>query len=368
MIYLTNLLNFKSYSDIIFKPSLGLNLISGINGSGKTNLLDALYLSCLGKNIRNLPDSLLVKQDEASYMVSVRFQEPDEQVLVSIGYQMGEKRKFFLNKEPLGKLADYVGRFPVIFFSPDDAYHLLETSEERRKLINNTLCQAYPAYLELLNQYTYHLEQRNALLKQFADRNYQDTTLLALYTEPMVGLCEQIYTFRNEAIAQWVPLVQALYTTLSGSDEIIDLHYESAIAHTPAAQLFQEAIYSDLAAKRCTVGIHKDDLLLSIQNLPLKKSGSQGQIKTYIISLKLVLAKWLEQVKGRLPILLLDDIFDKLDDGRIANLITWLDAQPNQIFLTDARPERSLQLFNNVARPFAAWKVENGAINPFTSA
>ena len=366
MIFLTNLLNFKSYSEIIFKPSFGLNLVSGNNGSGKTNLLDALYLACLGKNIRNLPDSLLVKQNEANYMVSVKIHEAEEQVLVSIGYQMGEKRKFFLNKEPLGKLADYVGRFPVIFFSPDDAYYLLETSEERRKLINNTLCQAYPAYLELLNQNTYHLEQRNALLKQFAERNYQDTTLLALYTEPMIGLCEQIYTFRKEAIAQWVPLIQQLYAQLSGSDEIIDLQYESAIAHTPPEQLFREATFSDLAAKRSTVGIHKDDLLLTIQDLPLKKAGSQGQTKTYIIALKLVLAKWLEQVKGKLPILLLDDIFDKLDDGRIANLIAWLDAQPNQIFLTDARPERSLQFFNNVKRPFAAWKVENGEINPLS--
>jgi len=363
MLFITNLLHFKSYASISFQPSEHINLITGQNGSGKTNLLDSIYLSCLGKNIRNLPENMLIKTGETQYMVASKFLEKAETIQVSLGYIVGEKRKIFINKEPLLRLADFVGRFPVVFFSPDDAYYLLETSEERRKLINNTLCQAYPAYLSLLSEYNHYLDQRNALLKQFAERHYQDLPLLEQYTEKLIYLGKQIFAYRKAAITQWEPLVIALYQNLSADKESIGLNYLTTFAEGESIEgQFQESLPHDLAAKRTTIGSHKDDLELLIDNLPLKKAGSQGQTKTFIIALKLVLAQWLQSVNGKPPILLLDDIFDKLDDSRIAKLITWLDAEPNQIFITDARPERSLSFFKSVTRKFAAWEVKEGEI------
>lgn len=344
-----SLTHFKSYTFRNFEFSERINCIVGENGSGKTNLLDAIYFLALTKSAITSQDALCMQHDAPFMLVDGLFhtQNPDASKVVQItcAMQKGQKKSVLSDKKPYERLAEHIGRFPLVLISPNDTDIIRDGSEERRKFFDGMISQIDPTYLETLLLYNKVLAQRNALLKQFAERHTFDGILLDLYSQPLITHSLTISTKREEFLKQFLPIFQKHYANLSEQREQVHVGYETDIQPDSFAQAFIQNQGRDLAAQRTTMGIHKDDFGFEINQFSLKKYGSQGQQKSFIIALKLAQFEILALEKGFQPILLLDDIFDKLDDRRIQQLINMMiDGTFKQVFLTDARPERTQQL------------------------
>lgn len=352
-----HLTHYKSYESGSFQFSERVNAIVGENGSGKTNLLDAIYFLSLTKSALTSQDALSI-QHGADYMVidgnfsitpsestadeaapvatSVRTQQ------ITISLPRGQRKAVLHDKKPYERLADHIGKFPVVLIAPDDTDLVREGSEERRKFFDGVLSQQRPDYLSDLLQYNRILEQRNVLLKQFHERHYTDEDLLEAYSQPLVDLALRLHEHRQAFLAEFLPVFQEHYAELSESREAVEIRYESEVDPEHFRQQFWLNRHRDVAAQRTTLGVHRDDYAFEIDAYPLKKFGSQGQQKSFVVALKLAQFHLLTQEKGWQPILLLDDIFDKLDDRRITKLMGMMkDGTFGQVFLTDARPERT---------------------------
>lgn len=344
-----SLLNFKNYDSLELRLSPEINCFVGENGSGKTNLLDAIHYLSLSKSAFNKIDSQNIKQGESLFVLNGWFREDQSLQHVHCSLKMGEKKVLKLNKTPYEKLSDHIGRFPVVLIAPDDTEVIKEGSEERRKFFDQIISQVDRPYLETLIKYNHYLLQRNSLLKQFYERNYFDQSLLESYSEPLLQLGKRVYERRKAFVERFSPLFLEHYRNLTESREEVTLTYESQWQEANFEQIFKDAVKKDVFAQRTTFGIHKDDFIFSINNLGLKKFGSQGQQKSYLIALKLAQFDVIQQEKNDKPLLLLDDIFDKLDDRRIARLLEMVAGhQFGQIFITDARPERTSRLLQHI--------------------
>ncbi len=372
-----SLANFKSYEYKSFEFSERVNCIVGENGTGKTNLLDAIYFLALTKSSISNQDALSISH-EAEYMmvegcfsmVDVRFsmfgnkvfeveRETEHQTeasvasntehLITISLQRGQKKAVLRDKKAYERISEHIGKFPVVMLSPNDTDVIRDGSEERRKFFDGVMAQLDSEYLENLLQYNRLLLQRNSLLKQFADRNYTDNLLLDVYSDPLVEVGLKLYKARNQFITEFLPIFKKHYSTLSDAREEVEMIYESEAGAENFAQVFRRNRQRDLAAQRTTIGSHKDDFIFEINGFTLRKFGSQGQQKSFVIALKLAQFEMLTKVKSFPPLLLLDDIFDKLDDRRIQQLINMMvDGTFSQVFITDARPERTHQLLDNL--------------------
>ena len=269
--------------------------------------------------------------------------------LITISLQRGQKKAVLRDKKAYERISEHIGKFPVVMLSPNDTDVIRDGSEERRKFFDGVMAQLDSEYLENLIQYNRLLLQRNSLLKQFADRNYTDDLLLDVYSDPLVEVGLKLYQARNQFITEFLPIFKKHYTTLSDAREEVEMIYESEVGAENFAEVFRKNRQRDLAAQRTTMGVHKDDFIFEINSFTLRKFGSQGQQKSFVIALKLAQFEMLSQQKGFPPILLLDDIFDKLDDRRIQQLINMMaDGTFSQVFITDARPERTHQLLDNL--------------------
>jgi len=362
---------FKSYEYESFEFSERVNCIVGENGSGKTNLLDAIYFLALTKSSISNQDALSINHEAEYMMIEGEFKAPqppmgelksdtesDEKappsgpggaVLITISLQRGQKKAVLRDKKSYERISEHIGRFPVVMLSPNDTDIIRDGSEERRKFFDGVMAQLDSEYLENLLQYNRLLLQRNSLLKQFSERNYTDDLLLDIYSEPLVEVCLKLYQARNQFVAEFLPIFKKHYNTLSDAREAVEMIYESEVGAENFKQIFRINRQRDLAAQRTTIGSHKDDFVFEINGFTLRKFGSQGQQKSFVIALKLAQFEMLTHVKGFPPLLLLDDIFDKLDDRRIQQLITMMiDGTFSQVFITDARPERTRQLLNNL--------------------
>lgn len=344
------LLYFKNYEELHLSFSPHINCLVGENGSGKTNILDAVYYLSLTKSAFQKLDQLNVKHEEQYFMISGTFgQQATAPQAVKCSYSHTDKKKFLLNQVPYERLSEHIGQFPVVLIAPDDTLVIREGSEERRKFFDGIISQTDSAYLHNLLEYNHYLLQRNSLLKQFADRHYFDRDLLDTYSEPLLRLGKQLYAKRQSFTDMFVPLFEKHYAALTEGREKVGLLYKSHWQSAEPEVEFREAIAKDAALQRTTQGIHRDDYLFEIEELPLKKYGSQGQQKSYLIALKLAQFEAMVASTGRKPILLLDDIFDKLDDRRIIKMLQMIAAGVfGQIFMTDARPERSRQLLADI--------------------
>jgi DNA replication and repair protein RecF len=364
-----SLAHFKSYEYESFEFSERVNCIVGENGTGKTNLLDAIYFLALTKSSISNQDALSINH-EAEYMMiegefrsaefgvssaelmdeeSFRTPHSKLQTLITISLQRGQKKAVLRDKKSYERISEHIGRFPVVMLSPNDTDIIRDGSEERRKFFDGVMAQLDSEYLENLLQYNRLLLQRNSLLKQFAERNYTDDLLLDIYSDPLVEVALKLYQARNEFITEFLPIFKKHYTTLSDAREAVEMIYESEVGAENFTQIFRKNRHRDLAAQRTTMGSHKDDFIFEINGFTLRKFGSQGQQKSFVIALKLAQFEMLTKVKGFSPLLLLDDIFDKLDDRRIQQLITMMvDGTFSQVFITDARPERTRQLLGDL--------------------
>ncbi|MFT4031166.1 MAG: DNA replication/repair protein RecF [Siphonobacter sp.] len=348
--------HYKSYETGNFLFSEGVNAIVGENGSGKTNLLDAIYFLSLTKSAMTTQDALAIKHGADFMLIEGLFSNNEHRnedsytgrrkSTITISIPRRQRKIVMQEKKPYERLADHIGKYPVVLMAPDDTDLVREGSEERRKFFDGVLSQQRPDYLSDLLQYNRILEQRNSLLKQFHERHYTDEDLLEAYSKPLVELAEKLYEQRKTFLAEFLPVFQEHYALLSESRESVQIRYESEVETEDFSQQFWLNRHRDVAAQRTTLGVHRDDYSFEINAYPLKKFGSQGQQKSFVIALKLAQFELLTREKGFQPILLLDDIFDKLDDRRIARLMGMMrDGTFGQVFLTDARPERTHALF-----------------------
>lgn len=348
--YLQNLrlYHFRNYEDRFFSFSAGLNCIVGKNGSGKTNLLDAVYFLALSKSSIHTQDQLSIRFGEDFCVVEGAFRAEREEVVACHLPRQG-KKTVTADKKVYEKLSDHIGKYPVVLIAPNDTDLIRDGAETRRKLFDGILSQLYPDYLQTYLRYNKALDQRNGLLKQFAEQQFFDPDLLKIYSEQIIALGQKIFEARKSFIQEFAPLFNAHYATLSENREEVTLNYLSDAASHDFEQRFYANTDRDLAAQRTTTGVHKDDYEFLMSDMPVKKFGSQGQRKSYIMALKLAQFDCIHREKGVKPILLLDDIFDKLDHLRIERLITMIHAGTfGQVFITDARPERTEEVLAGV--------------------
>ncbi len=356
------LTNFKNYSHQRIDCSPGLNCFTGKNGMGKTNLLDAVYYLCMGKSYFNLPDSLAVKHDAGFMRLEGRFSKEGKAEQVVIKSVPRRKKEVERNGIPYRRLSEHVGLLPVVMIAPDDVYLISEGSEMRRRFLDNTLSQLDNRYLQQLITYNKVLEQRNALLKQFGENGGYNAALVEAYDRQMAGPGMAVYEGRRAFMERFRMRLQELYQAISGDAETVDCAYASKMDDAPLPALLQEAAEKDRLLQRTTAGPHKDDLGFTIGGYPLKRFASQGQLKSFILSLKLAQYRILQEEKKVAPILLLDDIFDKLDNDRVTQLLELLlHGDFGQAFITDADEQRLEAIIRRFGRHYVKYRVDNGS-------
>lgn len=364
-----SLTNFKSYDDARFQFGRQVNVIVGPNGSGKTNLLDAVYFLSLSKSAFHSQDILNINHEADFFIIDGTFatgettptQESEHlrHTQITISLQKGQRKVLLADKKPYERVSEHIGRFPVVLMAPNDTDLVREHAEDRRHFFDGVLSQLDPDYLRAYLAYQQVLKQRNSLLKIFAERSMVDNDLLDTYDEPLLELAQQIHDRRQRFVQDYLPAFRKHYAFLSQAREEVNIVYESEVSKPDFADEFRHFRRRDTVLQRTTMGVHKDDYLFTIggsgadagavEPVPLKKFGSQGQQKTFVIALKMAQFDQLQAEKNVKPILLLDDIFDKLDDRRIGKLIELMEQETfGQLFITDARPERTRQLLESV--------------------
>lgn len=358
-----SLLFFKNYDDANISFSPHINCFIGDNGSGKTNLLDAIHYLSMTRSAFNSSDALNIKQGEEYFMVKGRFKIDGEKHTVTCSLKQGQKKTVLHNKVAYEKMSDHIGRFPVVLISPYDTDLIREGSEERRKYFDSLISQLDHTYLERLIQYNYVLKQRNSLLKQFAERRYYDRDYLHILNEQLVPLGEQLAQERMAFLESFEPVFQKHYRHISDSHETVTLTYKSQLPGANFAQLLEQAEQKDRALQRTTVGTHKDDFVFLMDGNPVKSFGSQGQQKSYVIALKLAHFEVMDKRQHHKPLLLLDDIFDRLDEKRITKLMQMVAAHTfGQIFLTDTHLDRTDKILENLSEQIRRFEVKEGTV------
>ena len=343
------LVNFKNYVEAELSFSPQVNCFVGNNGEGKTNLLDAIYYLSFCKSYFNPIDSQNIRHNEAFLLIQGNFEKGEQHEKIHCGIKRGQKKQFRRNKKEYTRLADHIGLLPLVMVSPADINLVYEGSEVRRKFIDGVVSQFNKAYLDDLLQYNRVQSHRNALLKQFAQQRMFDATSLELWDMQLDEFGSRIYQHRKAFLNDFIPLFREHYTKLSEGREVPDLEYQSKLAGASLLELLEQAREKDRVVQYTTVGIHKDDLVFRLGDYPIKKFGSQGQQKSYLIALKLAQYDYIRQQKETTPLLLLDDIFDKLDAHRVKALMNRVSSGSfGQIFITDTDRERLDRLFADI--------------------
>ncbi|MGV8878989.1 MAG: DNA replication/repair protein RecF [Sphingobacteriaceae bacterium] len=359
-----SVINFKNYeqAELTFGP--GVNAFTGNNGAGKTNLLDAIHYLSLCKSYFNPIDSQQIMQGSDFFVINGVFDSDNQEEAIACGVKRNQKKQFRRNKKEYQRLADHIGLFPLVMISPYDASIIMEGSEERRRFIDNVVSQTDNHYLDELIIYNKALLNRNALLRQIAQSMKYDPQLLEVFNEQLVDSGLRIFEKRKIFMNAFADIFNAHYRYLSEDAEKVEMVYESQLLRADFADLLRRATEKDLVLERTTIGIHKDELLFSIHDMPLKKFGSQGQQKSFLIALKLAQYTFLYQQKGFKPLLLLDDIFDKLDDTRTQKLMQMVSNNDfGQVFITDTNSKRVKNIFDAIGTPVQVFEVNKGIIH-----
>lgn len=330
------LLNFKNHPQLNVGFSGRLNCIIGNNGVGKTNLLDAIYYLCLTKSYFNSVDQQNILFGQDFFRLAGNFEKEDKPVELVYKLASGRKKELSVNDVPVTKLSRHVGNFPAIIITPDDNQLILGSSDERRRFLDSTLSQVNHQYLLWVIEYNKLLTQRNAALKRFAEEGTFNRALIETYNQQLVPLADAIHQARKVAIEKLLPSFNDFYKQISLERETVSMAYISQLNEKPMDVLLDETLQKDAILQRTEAGIHKDDIDFYIGNNKLKKFGSQGQQKSFIISIKLAQFAFIKAAKGFNPLLLIDDIFDKLDNDRSQKLVEMISG-PNfgQVFITD---------------------------------
>lgn len=356
------LYNFKNYKENSFAFSSSINCFIGDNGEGKTNVLDAIYYLSFTKSYFNLLDSQNIKHEEDFFAIHGKFQRDNDQIEdVSCIQKRNSKKQFRINGKDYDRLADHIGEFPLVMVSPYDRDLINEGSDVRRKYIDSVISQFDRSYLEDLITYNKALAQRNALLKQLNEKPYTDNLTLEIYTDQMTEPANRIFQKREEFLQGFILVFREYFKFISNGKEEVDILYCSDLHKKSLKEIFSDNAERDLYMRYTTGGVHKDDIDLKIGNLPVKKFGSQGQQKSFLIALKLAQFEYTKKIKGFKPILLFDDIFDKLDFNRVQQIINLVGSNNfGQVFITDTQSERINMIFKDNSQNHLIYEVING--------
>lgn len=357
-----SILSYKNIDQADLTFSSKVNCFLGNNGMGKTNLLDAIYYLSFCKSHNNLIDSQNIKHDADFSLIQGYYKQDDgKEDEFFCGLKRRQKKQFKRNKKEYDKLSDHIGCLPLVMISPADSELITGGSEERRKFMDVVLSQFDKEYLQSLIRYNKALQQRNALLKSDIQA---DGALYELWEEQLAAEGQIIYSKRKQFIEQFVPTFQHYYNFICQSNETVSLTYESQLAEGNLFDLLKQKRERDKILGYTTAGIHRDDLDMCLGDYSIKKVGSQGQNKTYVVALKLAQFDFLQKSGKITPILLLDDIFDKLDSTRVEQIVK-LVAGDNfgQIFITDTNREHLDEILKGLNSEYHLYQVQSGEVN-----
>ncbi|MEI8086372.1 MAG: DNA replication/repair protein RecF [Paludibacter sp.] len=355
-----SILNYKNIreADLVFSPKI--NCFIGNNGMGKTNILDAIYFLSFCKSHSNSIDSQNILHNADFCLIQGKYQVGDATEDIYCGMKPRLKKQFKRNKKEYDRLSEHIGLLPLVLVSPDDSVLISEGSDERRKFVDGVISQFNKTYLNQLLQYNNALKQRNALLKI---ETPIDDSLLDIWEEQMALYGSYIYEQRKMFIDEFIPIFQNFYSYISGGNEQISLTYHSQHEEHDIKARMIETRGRDRILGYSTQGIHKDELEMMLDGYPIKRVGSQGQNKTYLISLKLAQFDFLKRTHGKSPLLLLDDIFDKLDSFRVKQIVELVSGETfGQIFITDTNREHLDLILQQLGQDATIFRVENGEI------
>ncbi len=354
------MVQFRNYKSQTFDFTERILGICGANGAGKTNLLDAIYYLSFSKSYFARTDAQNVHHGSAGLRIQGQYSiEGQAHTITAIVRETG-KKELQLNNESYKKFSDHIGKFPAVMIAPDDIELISGPGEERRKFLDTVLSQIDPHYLQQLIDYNKILLQRNSLLKQAADNGLLDETLFAILNEQLSTTGTTIFHTRKLFLQNFLPLVFSIYERIARNNDGIRLSYHSPLLQTEFPSLLQQNRSKDLALQRTSTGIHRDDMVLQMGDQLFKSEASQGQRKSLLFALKLAEWQVLKEQKGFTPILLLDDVFEKLDDNRMNQLLHWICAESDgQVFISDTHPERLKQQLDGIGTGFQMIQLNN---------
>ena len=353
-----SLFNYKNFSEVSFDFDTKINCFVGKNGIGKTNVLDAIYHLSYGKSYFNPLAVQNIKHGEDFFVIDGEFEKNDRTEQIVCSLKKGGKKILKRNNKLYEKFSDHIGFIPLVIISPADRDLIVEGSETRRKFLDSVISQLDANYLQKLIQYQKIVSQRNALLKYFALNHVFETDTLNIYNEQLNNVGQQIFEKRKDFIAEFVPIFNKHHKAISGTEETVQLKYESQLMDKKLIHLLEENINKDRVLQYTSVGIHRDDMLFEIDGFSIKKFGSQGQQKSFLIALKLAQFEFVKKQSGESPILLFDDIFDKLDENRVEKIIEMVNNEIfGQIFISDTHLKRTENIVMSTSQSYKIFNI-----------
>ncbi len=353
-----SLVNYKNFDQQNFEFDAKINCFVGANGIGKTNVLDAIYHLSAGKSYFNPIASQNIKHKEDFFVVDGIFNYNNKNEKVVVSLKRGQKKVIKRNGKAYEKFSDHIGLIPLVIISPADRDLIIEGSDTRRKFIDNVISQSDKSYLINLISYNKILSQRNSLLKYFALNNTFNKQTLDVYNEQLQTYGSQIFKTREDFLKTFIPIFKSRYKAISNDNEPVNLKYKSDLFEDELSALLARTMNKDKALQYTSVGIHKDDLIFEIESYPIKKFGSQGQQKSFLIALKLAQFDFIKQQNEVTPLLLLDDIFDKLDEHRVTQIISLVNNENfGQLFISDTHAERTENVVKQIHQSYKIFKL-----------
>lgn len=353
-----SLLNYKNIAENSFEFESKINAVVGKNGIGKTTILDAIYHLAVGKSYFNPLSTQNIKHGEEFFVIDGVFEKENRTEQIICSYKKGQKKILKRNGKIYEKFSEHIGLIPIVIISPSDTDLIIEGSETRRKFIDTVISSFDTTYLNTLINYQKTLQQRNALLKYFALNQVFDADNLNIYNEQLSEFGQLIFTKRKDFLEKFIPVFQELYEIISENAEKVTIEYESQLYDDNLETLLIQNLQKDRITQYTTCGIHKDDVLFNIAGFPVKKFGSQGQQKSFLIALKLAQFDFIKKHTKTLPILLFDDIFDKLDAFRVQQIVNMVnDDVFGQIFISDTHPERTENIIKQTHKSYKIFNI-----------
>lgn len=353
-----SLLNYKNFESKNLDFDSKINCFVGDNGVGKTNILDSIYHLSFGKSYFNPISSQNIKHDSDFFVIEGHFQKEDRDEKIVCSLKRGNKKIIKRNGKPYEKFADHIGVLPLVIISPADRDLILEGSDVRRKFMDGVISQSDKEYLQNLINYNKVLSQRNALLKYFAANHTFDRATLTIYNDQLITYGTEIFKKRILFLEDFIPIFKEQYKAITSNTEDVNLTYDSKLLTDDLGSLLDRHLEKDKALQYTSVGIHKDDLSFTIREYPIKKFGSQGQQKSFLIALKFAQFHFMRKLSQTNPILLLDDIFDKLDENRVAHIISLVNEENfGQIFVSDTHAERTEDVVKKIHQTYKIFKL-----------
>lgn len=358
-----SILNYKNIAEATLELSPKMNCLIGRNGMGKTNVLDVVYYLSFCRSAGNPIDSQVIRHDADVAFIEGEYWDDNQELLVSCGLKRGVKKHFKRNKKEYKRLSEHIGLIPLVVVAPSDTLLIEGSSEERRRLMDVVISQYDHSYIDALSRYNNAHQQRNSLLKM--EDQEPDPLLMQLWEEQMAESGEVLYQKRKAFVDELEPIFQDYYLRISGGQERVGLSYVSHCQRGPLLEVIQRDRMKDRAVGYSLHGVHRDDLEFTLGGHPMRREGSQGQNKTYVIALKLAHFEFLKRTASRTtPLLLLDDIFDKLDASRVEQIVRLVSSDGfGQIFITDTNRDHLDQILSNSSMDYKIFHVENGDIH-----